>query len=131
MQCTDCFVSIIAPLYDDASIVEDFVRETILVLRENFCDYELLLINDGSRDETPAKVIQMMQQYECIRLINLSRQFGIDIAISSGLDSAIGDFIVIMVPNSSPQYLVPELIQQARCGWDILIGVRKDRSGDP
>ena len=131
MLTTECFITVIAPLYNDAEIVEDFVEETIRVLRASFRDYELLLINDGSEDETPAKVMRILQRSECIRLITLSRHFGTDIAISSGLDSAIGDFVVIMVPDSTPPWLVPELIQEAHSGWDILIGVRKDRSGDP
>ena len=131
MANSDCFVSIIAPLYNDSKIIDIFVKEILEILRENYRNYELILINDGSEDDTANKVELLLNQYECIRLINLSRHFGTEIAISSGLDSVIGDFIVVILPESDPPYLIPQLIQQCREGKDILIGVRQNRNGEP
>lgn len=131
MSTSDCFVSVIAPLYNQSEIVEAFVCEIIQVLRECYAYYELVLVNDGSEDDTSEKVDLLLRKYECIRLINLSRHFGTEVAISSGLDSVIGDFIVVMLPSSDPPQLVPKLIQQCRNGKDILIGVRKNRFGEP
>ena len=131
MPVSDCFISVIAPLYNDSRIIEAFVTETIEILRDNYSNYELVLVNDGSEDGTIEQVSWLLKKYECIRLINLSRHFGCDVAISSGLDSVIGDFIVVMMPSSDPPNLIPKLIIQARNGKDILIGVRSNRSDEP
>lgn len=128
---SECFISVIAPLYNDLQIVEDFVAEIMQVLREHYTYYELILVNDGSEDGTSEKAALLLNEYECIRLINLSRHFGTEVAISSGLDSVIGDFVVVMLPTSDPPQLIPGLIEQCRSGKDILIGVRKNRCGEP
>lgn len=131
MAIVDCFVSVVAPLENDASIVEGFIVEIVQVLRHNYTNYELVLVNDGATDNTVLEVSKLLPKYECIRLLNLSRQFGTDVAISSGLDSVIGDFVVVMIPESDPPQLIPELIDRARQGNDILIGVRRDRADEP
>ncbi|MCL1473021.1 glycosyltransferase family 2 protein [Argonema antarcticum] len=131
MAIYDFFVSVVAPLSNDSKIVRHFVAEVMQVLRENYANYELVLVNDGSEDDTSEQVAALLKEYECIRLVNLSRSFGTDVAISSGLDSVIGDFVVVMLPESDPPELIPELILQARNGYDILIGIRKNRSGEP
>ncbi len=131
MAKSDCFVSVIAPLYHNSQIVETFISEVMQVLRNNYTNYELVLVNDGSEDNTVEKVALLLKKYECIRLINLSRHFGNEVAISSGLDSVIGDYVVVMLPQSDPPELIPELIEQCRTGKDILIGVRQNRRGEP
>ncbi len=131
MTNSDCFVSIIAPIHDHGKILEIFVNEIMEILRNNYHNYELILINDGSTDNSLAKIDILLEKYECIRLINLSRHFGTEIAISSGLDSVIGDFIVIIIPDSDPPQLIPELVKKCREGKDILIGVRNHRNGEP
>jgi glycosyltransferase involved in cell wall biosynthesis len=130
-MAADCFVSVIAPLYKNSQIVEDFVAEVMQILRQNYTNYELLLINDGSEDDTDEKVSRLLTEYECIRFIKLSRHFGTEIAISSGLDSVIGDFVVVMLPEFDPPQLIPQLIEQCREGKSLLIGVRKNRLGEP
>ena len=82
MAKSDCFVSVIAPLYNHSQIVEAFVAEVMQVLRNNYTNYELILVNDGSEDDTVEKVALLLRKYECIRLIELSRHFGTEVAIS-------------------------------------------------
>jgi glycosyltransferase involved in cell wall biosynthesis len=131
MATSNCFVSVIAPLSNDSRIVEAFVAEVMQVLRNNYANYELVLVNDGSEDDTLDKVHLILKKYECIRLVSLSRSFGTDVAISSGLDSVIGDFVVVLLPESDPPQLIPELIQQAQNGKDILVGIRRSRHDEP
>jgi glycosyltransferase involved in cell wall biosynthesis len=131
MNTFDGFVSVVAPLYNHSAIVEDFVVDIMQLLRQHYIYYELVLVNDGSEDDTAKKVACLLKKYECIRLINLSRHFSTEIAISSGLDAVIGDFVAVMLPDSDPPMLIPSLIEQCRNGKDILIGVSKNRAGDP
>jgi glycosyltransferase involved in cell wall biosynthesis len=127
---TDRFVSVVAPLHDDADIVESYIRDTIPVLRDNYTNYELVLVDDGSRDETIAKITPLLTVYEGIRLLRLSRQFGEEVAISAGLDTVIGDFTVVMLPRMDPPDMIPELVRRCIDGTDVVFGVRKTRAGE-
>jgi glycosyltransferase involved in cell wall biosynthesis len=121
---SDCFVSVVAPVQDAAAIIEAFVRETVGILGENFKNYELVLVEDGSRDDTVHKIQGMLGAYRGIRLIELSRQFGTDVAISAGLESVIGDYVVVMLPSMDPPTLIPSLVERSLSGIDVVFGVR-------
>jgi glycosyltransferase involved in cell wall biosynthesis len=131
MPKADCFVSLIAPLQDDAATVAPFVDEVARVLAENYQHYEIVLVDDGSRDDTVARVGEILRRQQHVRLIRLTRSFGQEIAISAGLDAVIGDFVAVMLPGSDPPELVPELIDRCRGGADIVYGVRRSRAGEP
>jgi dolichol-phosphate mannosyltransferase len=130
MPVTDCFVSVVVPLRDDASIIDGFIADVMTVLRRNFGNYELVLVDDGSEDDTVERVVALLDQYECIRILRLSRSFGEEVAITAGLDSVIGDFTVIMLPNSDPPELIPEFVERARRGTGVVFGVRRSRPGE-
>lgn len=129
MAVSECFVSVVAPVYNDSTIVENFIAAVMTVLQKNYSDYELVLVDDGSEDDTVAIITAMLGRYKCIRLIRLSRKFGEEIAISAGLDSVIGDFTVIMLANSDPPQLIPQIIDLARKkGAAIVFGICDNRS---
>ena len=131
MPTSDCFVSVIAPLGNDADIIGAFIEETIAVLKKEYENYELVLVDDGSTDETVEKVSVLLPSVECIRLIRLSRSFGRDIAIGSGLDTVIGDFVVVMSLDSDPPDVIPQIVEQCRRGPGIVFGIRSNREGEP
>jgi dolichol-phosphate mannosyltransferase len=130
MKRSDCFVSVVAPLYNDADIIESFIEDVIGVLRREYANYELVLVDDGSSDETVDKVSEALRKHECIRLVRLSRRFGQETALSAGLDSVIGDFAVVMQPDRDPPELIARIVEQCRMGVGVVFGVRKDRKGD-
>lgn len=125
------FVSVVAPLGNDADIVERFVSEVAEVLGANYRHFEIILVDDGSTDDTTARIGKLLTEQGNLRVIPLSRPFGQEIAISAGLDSAIGDFVVVMLPNCDPPELIPSMIERARSGIGMVFGVRSDRSTDP
>ncbi len=130
MPVSDCFVSVVIPLHDDADIVESFVDEIIGILRAHYENYELVLVDDGSTDRTVAVVDGLLGRHDYLRLIRLTRRFGQENAIAAGLDSVIGDYVVVMDPDTDPPQLVPEMLELARrCGGTVL-GIRKSRQGD-
>jgi dolichol-phosphate mannosyltransferase len=131
MVASDCFVSVVAPLSNDGEIVEAFVAETLAVLGANYANYELTLVDDGSTDDTVERVKALLPRERCIRLIRLSRRFGQEIAISAGLDTVIGDFVVVMLPDSDPPGLIPRMVEQSRGGSGIVFGIRASREGEP
>ena len=124
---TDCFISVVAPLQDDADIADAFVREVVAVLKRNYDNYELVLVDDGSTDDTWGRVSTILDDEPCIRLLRLSRRFGRDVAISAGLDTVIGDFVVVMRPESDPPELIPRVVEMCRAGAGIAYGIRARR----
>lgn len=130
MAVSDCFVSVVAPLHNDCDIIAAFIEEISGVVKRNYAHYEIVLVDDGSTDDTAAKVCELLGQYECIRLIRLSRRFGYETAILAGLESVIGDFVVVMMPDSDPPELVPSIIETARRGAGIVTGARSSREGE-
>lgn len=129
MTSADCFASVVAPLENDEDIVRAFVVEVCSTLQEHYTNHELVLVDDGSTDGTVAAVKSLMEIHEGLRLIRLSRRFGLEIAISAGLDSVIGDFTVVMLPDTDPPGKIHEMIERARQGAGIVYGIRSNRHG--
>ena len=121
---TDLFVSVIAPLENDRTIIEAFLREVSLVLRENFTYYEIVLVDNNSTDGTIEVVTGLLAKLPGLRMIRLSRGFALDVAISAGLDSCIGDFVVVMMPESDPPDLIPDLVDRCRRGVGVVTGIK-------
>ena len=121
----DRFVSVVAPLRYDADIVEGFVEDMMRVLREHFTNYELVLVDDGSDDDTEARVQGLLTRHEGIRYIRLSRSFGEEVAISAGLDTVIGDYVVVMLAHMDPPELIPQMVARSMEGVDVVFGIRR------
>jgi glycosyltransferase involved in cell wall biosynthesis len=131
MPRADYFVSVVAPLRNDADIVEGYIDDVLGVLRREYENYELVLVDDGSTDDTAERVTRALKTHQCARLILLSRSFGRETALSAGLDSVIGDFIVVMLPDRDPPALIPQIVELCRSGPGVVCGVRADRQEDP
>ncbi len=118
-------VSVVAPIYNDADIVESFIADTVGVLDARFSNFELVMVDDGSDDGTPERILDALDLYEGVRLIRLSRRFGEEVAISAGLESVIGDYIVVMLPYMDPPEMIPEMVIKSMDGVDVVYGIRK------
>lgn len=129
---TDSLISVVAPLEGDTpAAVEAFVDETVAVLRGLVTHYEIILVDDGAADETVARVRQLLERHEFVRFLRLSRHFGEETAIGAGLDLAIGDYVIVMLPNMDPPALIPDFFERARNDADIVYGVRLHRKTEP
>jgi glycosyltransferase involved in cell wall biosynthesis len=134
----ETLVSIIAPLAaEGGDTVEAFVDETVRVLRDRVTHYEIILVDDGTTDDSAPRARSLLAKHDFLRLLTLSRHFGEETAIAAGLDVAIGDFIIVMLPNMDPPSLIPEFLELARGagtggeGVDIVYGVRLHRKNEP
>jgi len=123
----DKFVSVIAPLYNAEDIIVQYIEDTVTILKNNYTNYELVLIDDGSTDSTVELATSTLDQFEGIRLLTLSREFGEEIAITAGLETVIGDFTIVMLPYMDPPEKIPEFVQYCIDGFDVVFGVRKTR----
>jgi dolichol-phosphate mannosyltransferase len=125
------FVSVVAPMRNDADIIDAFLTDTLKVLRESFDRFELILVDDDSQDATRARVAASLDANDSIRLMRLSRPFGMEIAISAGLETTIGDVVVVLMPETDPPELIPEFVARTEEGAGLVFGVRQSRAGQP
>ena len=116
------FISVVAVADDDAPHLDAFADEVLRVLSSHYGSYELVLVDDGSTDATPEAIERVLRRHECVRAIRLSRRFGVDIAVTAGLDSSIGDFAVVMLAACDPPEVIPEMVSRGLRGADVVIG---------
>jgi len=125
------FVSVVVPLHDDADIFDGFARELVGIVRSTWHNHEIVFVDDGSRDGTQAAVMALLAEFECLRYVRLSRSVGVEIAISAGLDTVIGDVVVVLEPASDPPSFVPRMVEDARKANGVVFGVRSTSRPEP
>ncbi len=125
-------LSVIAPCYNESEVVGLFYRELRPVLEslENL-DFEILLIDDGSSDDTLDQLNRIAEGDPTVRVLSLSRNFGHQITLTAGLDFAVGDAVIMMDSDlQHPPSLVPVLVQKWREGYDVVSAVRVRTEGE-
>ena len=124
-------LSIIVPFYNEADSLQRFFDVIIPILRDMNITYELICINDGSKDNTLDLLIQKKQQIKNIKIINFSRNFGKDAALTAGLDFAQGKCVIPIDSDlQDPPDLIPEMFDKWKSGFDVVLAKRVQRSTD-
>lgn len=125
-------LSLILPVFNEEPVVEECVRRVTAVLQQIACDYELLFVNDGSTDRTLAKLLQLKEADPKIKIIDLSRNFGHQMAITAGLDLCDGDAVVVLDADmQDPPELIIEMVRRWREeGFDLVHARRTNRLGE-
>ena len=124
MTSASYFVSVVVPLADDGDILAPFVDDLARTLREGWQNYEIVLVDDGSRDATRDVTSELLARHEGLRYLRLSKRFGPEVAILAGTDGVIGDIVVVLQPESDPPALLPRFVEAARSSGGIVFGVR-------
>jgi len=94
-------------------------------------DYEIIYIDDGSTDDSTALLIRLRDDDPAVAVIELSRNFGKEVALSAGLDHANGDAVIIIDADlQDPPELIDDFLREWRNGYDIVYGRRTDREGE-
>lgn len=120
----DRLISVIAPIRNDEDVIGEFLDQTVQILRENYTHFEIILVDDGSSESSQPLLLAHLKRHEGVRLIQLSRRFGEEVAISAGLESAIGDYVVVALARTDPPVAIPELVKKCLEGHDIAYGVQ-------
>ena len=124
-------LSIVAPCFNEQEVLDLFFERIDTELAKLGVDYEIVCVNDGSRDHTLAVLLKHHQRDPRIKVINLARNFGKETALSAGLDAATGDMIVpIDCDLQDPPELIGQFVEAWEAGADVAYGVRADRSSD-
>ena len=120
-------IDIIVPLYNEEAIVADFHRQLMAVvtpLRRD-CDVRICYVNDGSRDKTGAELAQLAADDPNVTVLELSRNFGHQAALTAGLDRARGDAAVTLDGDGQhPPELIREMVALYRAGYDVVLTQR-------
>lgn len=124
-------ISIITPCFNEENCVEIFHSEMVKVLNELNTNYEIIFINDGSTDNTLTKLLNLKVNDKNIKIINLSRNFGKESALTAGLDYAEGDVIIPIDSDlQHPPKLIKEFIKYYNEGYDVVLAKRTDRDNN-
>lgn len=125
-------ISIIIPAYNEQeSLPILYERLTKLMENLNNYDFEVLFVNDGSKDKTIEIIKELREKDERICYVDFARNFGKEIAMIAGLDYATGDCIIFMDADlQDPPELVPELVKYWEEGYDDVYAKRKSRKGE-
>jgi polyisoprenyl-phosphate glycosyltransferase len=123
-------LSVVAPIYNEGPGVERFVRRLTEVLGEANLRYELVLVDDGSADDSWDRIVQQALADDRVRGIQLSRNFGKEPAVLAGLEHAAGDAVVVIDSDlQHPPSAIPAMVQRWRDGAHVVEAVKRNRTG--
>lgn len=124
-------ISLVCPFFNEAEAIDVFFSRIVPVLDGLGESYEIVCVNDGSSDATLLRLCDVQKTVSHVRVIDLSRNFGKEAALSAGIDHALGDAVVVIDADlQDPPEVIPLLVAQWRAGSDVVLARRADRSSD-
>lgn len=126
-------ITICTPMYNEEENVEKFYQEIIQTIAPltNKYDFEFLFINDGSLDGSLNQVKKIKLKDERIRYVDLSRNYGKEVAMAAGFDYALGDAVITMdIDLQHPPKIILKMIEEWEKGYQDIYGKRKERQGE-
>lgn len=119
-------ISVVVPAYNESEGIEEFHKTLLLpAIRSVSKNYEIIYVNDGSHDDTINKLRLITDKNTSVRVVNLSRNFGKEIAMTAGIFYASGDATIILdADGQHPPALIPEFIKKWKNGAQVVVGVR-------
>ena len=125
-------ISVVIPMYYEEEVAEECYKRMTEVLRgiENY-EYEIIFVNDGSKDKTLSIIERIANEDKNVKVISFSRNFGHQCAVTAGLKYVTGDAIVIIDADlQDPPELIPEMLKLWEDGNEVIYGKRKTREGE-
>lgn len=121
-------ISIVIPVFNEQEVLSQLYERLHSCMMHLGVDYEVIFINDGSTDNTESIIKDFIEINKSIKLINFSRNFGHQAAISAGIDIALGKATIIMDSDlQDPPELIPSLIEQWKSGFQVVYAKRRKR----
>ena len=124
-------LSVVVPLYNEEANIDYLMERLLSVFDTLHTTYEIICINDGSRDNTLKLLVECHNRNPAIKVVNLSRNFGKEIALTAGIDHANGAAIIpIDADLQDPPELIAQLVAKWREGYDVVYATRRSRLGE-
>lgn len=122
-------LSVTAPVLNEEDVIGVFYERVASALEG--IDFELVLVDDGSTDRTPAILAELTERDPRVRVVVLSRNFGYQAAVAAGVDHCRGDVVVTIDADlQDPPEVIPALIEEWQAGADVVYAARQDRKGE-
>jgi len=127
----DKIISVLIPVYNEEQNLHMLYERLKQVLNQVNYNHEILFINDGSKDNSLKIMKELRKMDKCVSYINLSRNYGKEIAMAAGIDYAVGDAVIIMDADlQDPPELIPRMISYFEEGYDDVYARRINRDGE-
>jgi len=124
-------LSVVVPCYNEQEVLAELYRRLSAVCRESKISYEIVLVNDGSKDRTWPMMAELTESDPTIVAVNLSRNHGHQLALTAGLSICRGERILIIDADlQDPPELLPEMMAKMDTGADVIYGQRRHREGE-
>ncbi len=124
-------LSVVVPVYNEQEVITETLKRLRQVLDGMTVEYEILFVNDGSRDNTLQILRPACEADKRLKLINFSRNFGHQTAITAGMDMASGDAVVIIDADlQDPPEVIPDMFALWKDGYEVIYGKRIHRKGE-
>ncbi|WP_420631292.1 glycosyltransferase family 2 protein [Candidatus Leptofilum sp.] len=124
-------ISIVSPVYNEEAVLVELHRRVSQVMDQQDELWELVLVNDGSRDRSAEIIDELHQKDPRVKGISFSRNFGFQVAVTAGLNHAQGDAVILTDADlQDPPEVYPEMIAKWREGYEVVYGVRASREGE-
>jgi len=131
MNSSGISISIICPFHNEEDMVDSFMERIFTVMGEIHRSFEIVCVNDGSADRTLEKLMDQKLRRNHIKIVDLSRNFGKESALTAGLDFSSGDAVVpIDADLQDPPEIIKELVKYWDKGYDVVHARRCDRLAD-
>ena len=124
-------ISVILPIYNEEKGLTSFVEDLYNQMKNINQKFEIILVNDGSTDQSFQLIQSLCSNYTELKFIGLSRNFGHQIAVSAGIDYASGDQVILMdADGQDPPEVIPDLIKKMNEGYDVVYAKRIKRANE-
>ncbi|MDR0839922.1 MAG: glycosyltransferase family 2 protein [Christensenellaceae bacterium] len=124
-------LSLVIPAYNEQAVIPESFAQMDAAMRATGCPYEIIYVDDGSGDDTWARLSALAAAHPQVRALRFSRNFGHQLAVTAGMDAAVGDAIIIIdIDLQDPPAVIAELVAAWERGADIAYGKRKKREGE-
>lgn len=123
--------SIVVPVYNEEEVIQETYKRLTKIMEETKESYEIIFINDGSRDRTLELAEQICNQDKQVKVLNFSRNFGHQIAVTAGMEYSCGQAVVIIDADlQDPPEVILKMIEKWKEGYDVVYGKRIKRKGE-
>ena len=123
--------SVVVPVFNEEEVIEEFYKRLVSVMDSVQESYEIIFVNDGSKDRSLEIMKELHFKDKNVKIINFSRNFGHQIAITAGMDYSLGEAVIIIdVDLQDPPELITEFIKKWKEGFEVVYGTREKREGE-
>ena len=123
--------SVVVPIWNEEKVIPELYRRVVNIMESTNATWELICVDDGSRDKSLAMLLELHAKDPRVKVLQFSRNFGHQIAITSGADFAQGDAVIVMDADlQDPPEVVLQMIEKWRAGYEVVYAVRASRQGE-